>query len=258
VSRIFWSQAGFLAMGAVMLGLAVGFSLNLPWATYFWPWPDGRLSFLFIGAVLAGLGSGSLYVAATKAWRAAAGAAVAFIVACGGLFGYLSSMAPERDIPFGFVIAFAVLFALGALMLAESLKYPPVDVRPVPRVVRLSCWVFSAALLVPGLLLLWGSPHIFPWPLKPETSVMFGWMFLGLGSNFGYVAWRGSSTDATVSLIAFLIYDIVLFGPFILHFASVPPGHFTSLLLYTLVLAYSAVLTIVYLLSDRRLRVRFS
>jgi hypothetical protein len=108
------------------------------------------------------------------------------------------------------------------------------------------------------VLLVGSGAPIFPWPLKPETSVMFGWMFLGLGSNFGYVAWRGGSTDARVSLIAFLVYDIVLFGPFIQHFANVLPEHFTSLLIYTSVLAYSAVLAVAYLLSDRRLRVRFS
>lgn len=214
---------------------------------------DGRLSFLFIGSVLAGLGVGSLYVAASKAWRAAVGGAVALMVGSAGIGAYLLAVSREREIPIGFIVVFAGLFVLAASMLIESMRYAAVPGRRVPLVVRLSCGLFAVALFLPGLLLLLKTPNVFQWPLKPETSVLFGWMFLGLGSNFAYVAWRGNWTDAAVSLIAFLVYDLVSIVPFIEHFATAPAEHLTSLVLYTILIAYSAGLTVAYLAFSRGL-----
>jgi hypothetical protein len=65
---------------------------------------------------------------------------------------------------------------------------------------------------------------------------------LPLSANYDYVAWRGTRSDAVVSLIAFLVYDLILIGRFIAHFATVQAEHLPSLVIYTAVLVYSASL----------------
>lgn len=74
-AAIDWVRPSFYLAGAAMLALVAGFSLNLGWAGLFWPWPHGRLSFLFVGSILAALGAGSIYIAASQNWRAARPAA---------------------------------------------------------------------------------------------------------------------------------------------------------------------------------------
>jgi hypothetical protein len=97
-------------------------------------------------------------------------------------------------------------------------------------------------------------PHVFAWPLSPDTSSLYGWMFFALSANYPYVAWRGTRSDAVVSLIAFLVYDLILIGPFIADFATVEAEHLPSLVIYTAVLVYSALLSLVYLLAVARYR----
>jgi hypothetical protein len=48
--------------GWIILALAIGFIFQLPFATGIWPWPDGRLSFLFIGSILAAVSAAALWI----------------------------------------------------------------------------------------------------------------------------------------------------------------------------------------------------
>jgi hypothetical protein len=135
-----------------------------------------------------------------------------------------------------------------------SLRTAALDAPPIPTLVRWSFWLFAAALLATGLALVRATPHVFPWPLKPDSSLLYGCMFLGLAVNYGYVALRGIWADAQVSLLGFLVYDLVLIGPFGRHFARALPDHRTSLALYTIVLVYSAALAAYYLSIARAAR----
>jgi hypothetical protein len=245
----------FLAMGAAMIALGAGFSFNLPWAASFWPWPEGRLSFLFVGSVLAALGAGSLYVGITREWRAATGGGLTFLVSATGIA--VTLLAREPPVAPAFIPVLLALAAVALLMLNDSRQRRPLDSRPLPLLVRYSCWLFAAALLAAGAALLLRYPHVFPWPLKPDTSLLYGWIFLGLALNYAYVAARGGWADGKVSLLAFLVYDLVLIGPFVRHFVDVRPEHFLSLVVYTLVLVYSAILAVTFLFADGRTRLRF-
>jgi hypothetical protein len=251
------ARIGFVAMGIAMLALGAGFAFNLPWAGNFWPWPDGRLSFLFVGSVLAGLGSGSLYVGIAQEWRAAMGGGLTFLAGATGIALSLLLLAGNLPIAPGFVVAFFVLAALGLPLLYFASKERARDARPLPPLVRYSCWLFAAALAAAAVALILRTPNVFPWPLKPETALLYGWMFAGLSLNYAYVAARGTWADGKVSLIAFLVYDLVLIWPFLRHFAVVKPEHLPSLTVYTAVLVYSAILAVVFLFMDRRTRLRF-
>jgi hypothetical protein len=140
----------------------------------------------------------------------------------------------------------------GVLVLATSLSSAAGETRRPPRPVIASCWVFAAALFLGGVMLAMRYPYVFPWPLSPDTSSLYGWMFFALSANYAYVAWRGTRSDAVVSLIAFLVYDLILIGPFIAHFGAVQAAHLPSLVIYTAVLIYSSALSLWYLTSTVR------
>jgi hypothetical protein len=65
------------------------------------------------------------------------------------------------------------------------------------------------------------TARVFPWPLQPLSSVLYGCMFLGFAANYSYAALWGRMADAKVSLLGFFVYDVVLIVPFIRHFAVV-------------------------------------
>jgi hypothetical protein len=52
-----------------------------------------------------------------------------------------------------------------------------------------------------------------------------------------------------VALLGFLVYDLVLLPPFLLHFAKVAPAHMPSLIVYVAVLIYSLGLSAWFLVS---------
>ena len=67
---------------------------------------------------------------------------------------------------------------------------PFADKRPLPNLVRVSFAVFCVALVLTSSALLLRADHIFPWPLKPESSVVFGCLFIGSAIYFAYGALR--------------------------------------------------------------------
>jgi len=238
-------RIGYLTVGAACLLLGVGFALQMPWATALWLWPDTPLSYLFIGSILAAFGSGSLLVAWNRDWRAGTGGAVAMLIGFGGIAASLRFLTAEGGtrLPVQSA-AFAAFAAVSALALIASLQFKPADNRPLTRLVRLSFLVFTAALALAAVALLLQFPRIFPWPLKPASSVAFGMMFAGLAVNYGYVAIKGTWSDVQVSLAGFLVYDLVLLVPFFRLFTNVSPDHLTSLIVYVSVLTYSALLAV--------------
>jgi len=58
---------------------------------------------------------------------------------------------------------------------------------------------------------------------------------------------RPSWANARGQLLGFLAYDLILLVPFIRHFDSVKPEHQLSLMVYTGVIVFSALLAIYFL-----------
>src|SRR5262245_56370563 len=52
--------------GLLMLVMAFGFIFRLPFAVNLWPWPDGRLSYLFIGSILAAASAAAIWIGWTR------------------------------------------------------------------------------------------------------------------------------------------------------------------------------------------------
>ena len=82
---------------------------------------------------------------------------------------------------------------------------------------------------------------IFPWALGPETSVMFGFIYLGAAAYFVSGVLDPHWGNAQGQLVGFLAYDLVLIGPFVDRLDEVHGGELTSLIVYTAFLAYSGV-----------------
>jgi hypothetical protein len=147
------------------------------------------------------------------------------------------------------------LFAVFNLWLfLWSRRLPVAETQPTPRLVSISYAAFAAVLILVGGALVLKTPNVFPWPLKPETSVVFGWIFIGDAFYFLHALLRRTWQSARAQLWSFLAYDLVLIGPFLAHLAVVKPELLTSLLVYMAVLVYSGGLAIYYLFINRATR----
>ncbi|TCT24105.1 hypothetical protein [Thiobaca trueperi] len=248
-------RLSFLVFGLLVLALSAGFIGGAPVVTQLWPWPDGRLSYLFVASILAAFGVGSLLIAWTRDWRSAAGGGVALLFGFGGMAATLVSLRLHgAPVPIGYPLGYALVAVQGATLWYWGATHRHADTRKMPALVRLSTWVFAITLLLVGIALTLQAPTIFPWPLNANSSILYGWLFLGLALNYGYVSLGNRWSDAKVSLIGFLAYDLVLIVPFLQHFSRARPEHLTSLTIYTAVLIYSGALAVYYLFFDRHWR----
>jgi hypothetical protein len=245
----------FAAVGIVCSVLALGFVGSHPAIVWLWPWADGPLSYLFVASILAAFGIGSLIVAWNQDWRSAAGGGIALLIGFGGMAATLFDLSFEgKPVPMGYGVGYAMVAIMGLALWFWAAKDKGVDRRVIPFPVKLSSFGFAAALFSVGLALINQTEAIFPWPLKPATSMMYGWMFVGLSVSYLYLCIWGRWGDAKISLSGFLIYDLVLIGPFLRLFTDVKPDHWVSLVLYTLVLLYSGALAAYYLCVNRTWR----
>jgi hypothetical protein len=250
-------QVGFLVVGVVAVILTIGFYFQMPWATSLWMWPDGRLTYIFVASITAAIAAPIFWMGLTRDWGAAAGGAVNLIVQAGGMALFLIQLSSSENRPelLAYVLVFAAfaLFNVGVFFWGR--RFPIHETRPTPRPVYYSFVVFVVLLVIFAVALLLKSPNIFPWPLKPETSVVIGWVFVGTAVYFSYPFVRSGWSNAIGQLLGFLAYDIILIVPFLGHFNEVLPEHRLSLTIYTGVLIYSGALAIYYLFIHKATRI---
>jgi hypothetical protein len=126
-----------------------------------------------------------------------------------------------------------VLFLLCVALIRRWHPEPFRDTRPTPVVIRIAFAVFAVLLALVAVRLIAVRPNTFPWPLGPENSVIYGFIFLGAMAYFLYgLAWPVWG-NACGQLVGFLAYDLLLIPPFLGHFAAVKPEMRTSLAVYT-------------------------
>ncbi len=242
--------------GLVFLLFAIGFIFRLPFAIAIWPWEDGRYSYLFIGSILAAVSAAALWVGWTGEFGALpAGSANVFVIALTTCIYFFKLASQGRTD----MLLFAVLAALSAVASFAaffwSLNIPLKETRLMPRLVKVSFWIFIASLFLSGRALILGAP-IFPWALNPDTSVVFGCIFLGDAFYFLYGMFRPNWHNALGQLLSFLAYDLVLIVPFIGLLNTVEPARYINLIVYTAVLIYSGGLAVYYLFVNPQTRFR--
>ena len=236
--------------GLALLAVGLGFARNLALVTQTWPWPDGSLSHLFVGSVLAAIAVALIWIGCTAEWGALAAGALTALVMTTGQAGYLFLLArqPHRAglLPAAGRFALVALASLGLLL--WSRRFPIRDARPMPWLLRLSYALFVLLLVLVGSALL-RHAAIFPWSVAPDSSVMFGWIFLADACYYCSSLLKPRWHNARSQLLSFLAYDLVLIPPFLGLFAR-PTTNVTSLIIYLLVLFYSAGVAVYYLFFD--------
>ena len=240
--------------GLIFLLFAFGFIYQMPFATAIWPWEDGRYSYLFIGSILAAVSAAALWIGWTGEFGALpAGTLNIFVIALTTTiyFFKLASQGRANMTLFGIFGALSAVASLAAFF--WSLNIPLKETRPMPKPVKVSFWIFIASLFAAGGALILQAP-IFPWALNPDSSVVFGCIFLGDAFYFLYGMFRPNWHNALGQLLSFLAYDLVLILPFIGLISTVEPNRLINLLVYTAVLMYSGGLAVYYLFIDSQTR----
>jgi len=248
----------FVSAGIGCAVLGVGYFAQQPWALATWPWTDGRLSNIFVASMLAALALPLAWIGCSAQFRAAAGGFAHLAVILGGsasvFFGAGIAQAPARWPAYG---AGALAAALACAALVHwSLRQPVADTRLLPRSARAWFVAYIAVLVPAGGALLSGVPGIMPWPLKAETSALYGWIFLAAVCSFAYPLWRPRVENAVVGLLGFLAYDLALIPPFVAHFERVRPEFTTTLVSYTTVLVMTALVSVWYLFVSPHTRLQ--
>lgn len=245
-----------LFIGLVNLAAAIGYIFRIPIITGLWPWPDGRLSYLFLGSILAAISVAALWIG----WSGELGALPAgslniFVIAA--TFSFFSlRLASQENLTHLFLYSFIFLL-MAIVSLATFLwsrRFELRDPRPTPLLIRVSFGIFVVSLLLAGSALVMQVP-VFPWKLDPKSSVMFGCIFLGDAFYFMYGLFYPRWHNALGQLLSFLAYDLVLIFPFLLLFKTVKPEFKISLTVYVAVLVYSAALAVYYLFINQRTRI---
>ena len=241
--------------GLIILVLALGFIFQAPFATGMWPWPDGRLSYLFIGSILAAVSAAALWIGWSGELSALpAGALNVFVIAAMSSFYFFQLVLQDGRVdllPSG-AVALLMVFASSVSFL-WSRRLPITESRSTPLPVRISFGIFLVSLVLSGGALIFRLP-IFPWTLNPDSSVIFGCIFLGDAFYFLYGLLYPRWSNGIGQLLSFLAYDLVLIGPFFALLGTVTPEKKLGLIVYLAVLLYSGGLAVYYLFIDSRTR----
>jgi hypothetical protein len=237
-------RAAVVAVGAACAIVALGFARREPWATALWPWPDGRLTFWFVAAVVAPIAAVVFWFGATGLWRAAAPGALGVTLGAGGMAAYLSQGMPVPGM--NHATGLALLAACNAALFIAAQRAAPPAGPPMPALVRWSLAVFALMAIAAGAALLAGGPRVMPWPLQRGSAILLGWIFIGNALAFALplLQRRPPWLMAAPPLLGLLVHGLVLAVPLALHTAAVRPEHRLSLFAYLIVLAAGAALAV--------------
>ena len=250
-----WIRYLTLSGGLVILVIAIGFIFQVPLAPSLWPWPDGRLSYLFVGSILTAVSAVAIWIGWTGELGALpAGSLNVFVISVTAAI-YFFQLALQDDrpnmLPFGMTML--VMTVASSASFLWSRRLPLHDLRPTPLLVRISFGIFVVALFLAGGALVLKAP-IFPWALNPDSSIIFGCIFIGDAFYFLHGLLFPRWHNALGQLLSFLAYDLVLIVPFILLFGTVKPEYLLNLVVYVAVLIYSGGIAIYFLFVNSRTR----
>ena len=249
---------GLLSIG-VLSGIgALGYFLQWPWMLATWPWPESRLSYVFVSSILAAVAGAMAWVGLSGRLAGAAGGFLHVATMMIGLAIVWLPLAQQRQQNWLMVYALGcAAAAIGCLVaFAWVRRLAVLDTRPIPTALRVWSVLYILILLPAGAALIAVVPGIMPWPVKPEMSMVCGWVFVAAAWSFAYPLLHPQIEHIRVGLVGFLVYDAVLIPPFVQHLDKVRPELQNSLRLYLLALAVTAVVSIYYMFLCPRTRVR--
>ncbi|HTT12116.1 MAG TPA: hypothetical protein VMG60_14590 [Burkholderiaceae bacterium] len=265
-------RAVCLLGGGLWFALALALYNKWSWATSLWPWPDVGMSFVFLASIAAAIGAPLVWIGTTGEFAAFAGIGINTLVVNAGATVYLALRWARWEEPVSGPIAVTLgATALGAGLYLWSRKIVLRDPRPMPTLVRRAFVAFAATLVAVGTALTLQAPHVFPWNLQTQDSVLFGLIFLGAATYFLHAVAHPRWSMGAPPLWSFLAYDVVLFAPYLRLLGGSSDGatmadyygstggtasvNVASLSVYLAVLAASTLLALYMFLIDARTRV---
>lgn len=242
------AKVALIVTGLIQLVLAIGFFFQQAWATSLWPVPDTRLSYAFIAAILAGGAAPLIWAGLSGELASLAGYGMSFGIMYAGmgisaLLFYLRDQNPALS---WFALVMGLLAVLGGMMFMRT-RHLAKNSQPTPPIV---IYAFVAEVLVlagAGILLILKVPNTLPWNLSPESSVLYGWVFLGLAFYYLYAVLNRQWIHALGPLLGFLVYDLVLFSPLFARFGNLQPEHILGQVAASAIIIFSAALGVYYL-----------
>ena len=246
-----------MIIAAIQFFFAIAFFMQLPFAVNLWPFEGTTpLTFIFISSIFMAAAASTLWAAASENYGALAGIGLDYmgiLIPVSILSFQLSASSGNAQLmAYGIFCIFGVLFGLGLLL--WSIRIHLDKTLPMPSMVRISFFIFIAALAIVSTRLILKVPDTIPWKITPELSVVIGSMFFGAAMYFVYALLRPSWLNSAGQLIGFLAYDVVLIVPFLTRLPTVMPEHRIGLTVYTIVVIYSGLLAIYYLFIHKPTR----
>jgi hypothetical protein len=202
--------------GLALTVVAAGLYARASWATSLWPWPDVEMTYVFLASVLAAAIAPSIWIGVTGELAVLAPGALNTLILNLAFAVYLGFRGIDRGEP-KLLVAAGVNLAVVPIfvsLLRRARAIPVNDTRPMPRFATYALWVIFALLVVVGVPLLFQVDNVFPWELTPQTSTVFGCIFLGASGYFFYVARRPFWIFGLAPLLGFLGYDLVLLSKY--------------------------------------------
>ncbi len=148
--------------GIALLILTAGYYFVMPWATATWPWPDSRLSYIFVASILAAIGTNILWLSVVGEWGSAVSGAVNLLIAAVGMAMYMYQLYFREEklslVIYGIIFALFALYNLGFALWSH--RFPIQDTRTTPRLVSISFYIFATILLLVAVALLTRAPAI--------------------------------------------------------------------------------------------------
>ena len=236
------------AVGQIIV--AIGFFAQMPWTAVFWPFDyTENLSYIFMASIAGAAAASTLWCLYTREDAGFAGISFDYIAIFGPLAAFSFqkySRIPDKDLILLIVAGMGgVLF--GIVLFLWSRRIPFHDTQPTPRPVRIAFGIFIVALILVGSALVLKTDNIMPWRLGAEASILYGWFFIGAAIFFIYGLLRPVWGNGGGQLSGFLVYDLVLIVPFLLHLQTVRPELTLNLVIYIAVLVGSGLLAAYYL-----------
>lgn len=206
-----------LVYGLLGVALCVGLYRQAGYATRIWPWPDDRLTYVYLASLAAAIAAPSLWVAWSGELATLTPVALDSLVVNVGVAIYLTIRAATTDdrSPLTFAAGSIALAVGSGLVFRWVRRIPPRDGRATPRSIRRIMAGLGLLVGVISVGLLGRVDGLFPWDLRPETSTMFGIVYLGVAVYFAYAALHPAWPMTTGQLLGFMAYTVVLVKPYL-------------------------------------------
>lgn len=243
-----------LLIGLGQLFIAVGFIIRLPQVVQLWPLPyTSNTAMLFIASFIAAGSAALLFATLTEDHSTVAGLFLAYsiVLLAVAILAFQMSTMPGNRAMRGLGIACAVGFIFSLGLFLWSQRIPWRDTRPIPRGTKVILTLVTAALLLVGGALVLKTPNILPWNMgNAAAGVIYGWMFVGAAAYCAYGILRAGWGNAAGQLLALLVYDLVLIGPFLTMLPTINEAYRLNLMVYMLVVVGTGTVAIYYLILN--------